>query len=295
MSIEWAAGQLDGDGCIGVYGSNGVVVTVGKSVKNIQTLHELQRLFGGFVNKVRDARGNQCEVHQWTTRGPAAQRVCQVMQSHLKLKKKQAVLATQYKSMTDRGNPIQVGDQVFRSEREFQVHAGLIRSTVTRFVKCGKMPNGDMITVLDKKKLKSDQQFVNTELRRLKTVPHDKINEDLPIPYVAGFFDAEGCIEVSYTKTVRVSISQKHPAICEAFKSQFGGSVLKNGHRGWRWSKNTGALQFLQQISAFSIEKLPQIFLVLNTKDFRSVENKQALSILKGNQNNHSPPNPPDQ
>src|SRR5206468_3667233 len=93
--LQWAAGQFDGDGCVGAYArldktpnaSEYLVLTVGKGRKGMASLVELHRLFGGRVCKARDAKDpSRQDVVHWTIEGEAAKQACVAMAPYSQLK-----------------------------------------------------------------------------------------------------------------------------------------------------------------------------------------------------------------
>lgn len=78
------------------------------------------------------------------------------------------------------------------------------------------------------------------------------------IPYVAGVLDGEGCIR--YKSTPTVEITNKHQGMLVALQKRWGGAVRVKGEGIYVWCLyGQRALNFLSQMSKYSIVKYPQI------------------------------------
>ena len=129
--------------------------------------------------------------------------------------------------------------------------------------------------------VKAKRLAIDTELRRLKRQEHPTISEHVPAAYIAGFFDAEGCIYVKQ-KTVQIFVVQKYPAILSCFRKQFGGSVYQKKTVFTYYAGGKSGRAFMQAIAPYLCEKLPQWTLVLNIHNDPDTVTK--LKLLKGHQ-----------
>ena len=125
------------------------------------------------------------------------------------------------------------------------------------------------------------------ELAAMKKEPHATIVCPLQIPYVAGFFDGDGCVVFRpKTGTVCAEICQKFPAICEAFKLQFGGSIYKGKDREqYTWHLgSTKAVDFYKRILPFLHGKKRQVEIIFEyvAGKLTPLETQQGLRALKG-------------
>lgn len=74
---------------------------------------------------------------------------------------------------------------------------------------------------------------------------HEQEKRMPTIAYLAGFFDGEGCICIhkksstdatrGYVYQLSIDVGQKAPAILEAFKDCWGGSICKGNRNNKRW------------------------------------------------------------
>lgn len=97
-------------------------------------------------------------------------------------------------------------------------------------------PNGMFFDVtrragVDRQARKSMQR----ELKSLKKVPHADIPDELPIAYIAGFIDADGCLSLKRDQ-LKIGVSQKHPAIVCNFQRRFGGWMGPSKGTAWQWA-----------------------------------------------------------
>lgn len=125
------------------------------------------------------------------------------------------------------------------------------------------------------------------ELEALKRQPHAAITKELAIPYVAGFFDADGCVMIrKRAYTICAEASQKYPAICEALQRQFGGSIYKGkGREQYTWHLGSlKAVEFLRKVLPYLVHKKRQAEIVIEFVERKmSAEDAMAgLRALKG-------------
>lgn len=97
----------------------------------------------------------------------------------------------------------------------------------------------------------------------------------LDVRYVAGFFDGEGCIVISYSEaspkrsyrkmSLMVSVAQKNPEVLYLIRGMFGGQIQINKRTGChslRWSPRAGGI-FLKEIYPYLVVKKKQAELAL--------------------------------
>lgn len=241
--LYWAGGHLDGDGSVGLYGPwHRLSVSVGKAENGYSTLYEFQRLFDGIIIKNKDADEYGQAAKSWVLNGVKALEFCKLITPYVQLKKPQFLKATEF--------PL--------SERK-----------------------GVSLT----EDLKNKRIEIATYLKNHKHIEHAVINDDLPNSYYAGMFDADGTISVTGFNQIRVSINQKYIAICENMVNKFTGGIQKTKDRDiYRWSivNKDGSFNFLNCILPYSIEKKPQIEIVLNMKCNDAQNVKKTIEKLKG-------------
>lgn len=97
--LAWAAGFIDGEGCIGAY-TNGLrsyhVLSLAVSQKYRQPLERLVELFGGTIR----VKHNPKDVFEWRMGGDRAAGILAQLIPYLRTNKKgQAILAIQFQSM----------------------------------------------------------------------------------------------------------------------------------------------------------------------------------------------------
>jgi len=113
----------------------------------------------------------------------------------------------------------------------------------------------------------------------------------LELPYIAGFFDGEGCISIHkvadyyYQLTVVISSTSKEPL--ELLKNQYGGSLLcrpASGNRQpcWQWKiRAVRTKKFLLDIFPWLIIKRPQAAVALEFLSLpRGSPDKAALYMV---------------
>jgi len=119
----------------------------------------------------------------------------------------------------------------------------------------------------------------------MKKEADEPIERSLSDAYFAGFFDSEGTVEAFGFNQIRTRCPQKYRPICDAYQLRFEGGVCYSGGK-YHWNLNHAdkCIKMLHAIQPYSIEKLPQIDLVLNMKNNEAPIVNQALKQYKGNQ-----------
>lgn len=112
----------------------------------------------------------------------------------------------------------------------------------------------------------------------------------LPLPYIAGLFDGEGCIRHS-GHTEHVFITSCYPHHLALIQKMFGfGSLRKmtSKHVGYRTAYRLdfygkSAISFLSEIRPFLIEKVYQANILLGIRDLPagSASRQAAMAELK--------------
>lgn len=70
--IHWAAGFIEGDGCIAIYKNRRRSIAVQATQNNLEPLEKLQRLFGGRITKKWKGKRNVKQPHGWGVYGARA-------------------------------------------------------------------------------------------------------------------------------------------------------------------------------------------------------------------------------
>lgn len=294
----WIGGQMDGDGCVSVCKINGLLVRVGKAENAWHTLVHLKRFMGGAVYDSRGERGERQAERQWVLRGRAALDFCGAIRNFCFLKRPQMIKALEFerllyagwsaKMRPVRGTRVTDGailtfpsvseavrrtgfSSIFANLRGICSHAGGYRWEY--------LPNP-----VDRAALAAERARLEADISAMKRTEHDAITEDLPLPYVAGFVDADGCVRAD-----RVTVSQKHRAVCYAMQRQFGGCVsqgeVPNGSIAFLWSTTSmaDARALAARLRPFLIEKAAQVDVML-VDGPSAVRRNAVMSTMKGHQ-----------
>lgn len=111
--------------------------------------------------------------------------------------------------------------------------------------------------------------------------------------YVAGFFDGEGCVNLTVKGackqvSLRVMIVNTDPLILDLLRIQYGGRtpaprIHQDGWKGFRQLVLTDskAINFLQEIAPFVIIKRPQIELALEFWRFQHLPRMQRCDLVR--------------
>ena len=302
-ALQWAAGMFDGDGCVGAYRKAGSLtsrvlsVAVGKAEKGMSALVHMQSLFGGRVCKMRDARGVHQAVFSWVVDQEAARKICEILAPYTTVKRAQMELAAKFEtSGTNRERPV-VATNVRTGQTIVCNTQGALRKSFGGFTKKAAMAwmNDNKIpsTVADKdwrlsmvdvQAMRQRKFDIAEQLKAMKRVEHTAISHKLSWPYIAGFFDSEGCIHLAGKSSVVLSVGQKWPAICIALQNTCGGQVSKRISPSiWTITRTSFALEFLRKILPFAVEKRPQILMTLDTVESHATK-ILAVRQLKGKQ-----------
>lgn len=228
---EYAAGFVDGDGCIVVYDYNiSVVVGVssGSDASPPSVLTFLQSHYGGTIRLARGQKGNHRPTWYYGVFGGAAVPLLHSVATYGIIKREQAAIALPLAEAMIRtsDHPRCNTDDMTRRKEAVPLIAGL------------KEPVAYATVTIDPTRL--------------------------TWPYLSGLFDAEGCI-IIYRGTVQLSIAQSScPRLLTAIRAK-----LHCGTANLRQFQLYGAdtLAVLQQIQPFSTVKLSQITAVLDSRE----------------------------
>ena len=304
--LWYAAGQIDGDGSIGVYGDANnrqgdgtLTVSMGKAENSLHILHGLRATFGGRVNKNRDAIGKYQAMFSWVKSGQDAVKFCLAIKDYVQLKKPQFELASTWYGKPVRGHAVPFVlthpsfDELYYDsitalwkDPRFQIPIRQIQSWIREDVYPQSLSDKDWkVSLVDKEKITESKQFIRKELARLKKVQHAIIEVRPPAAYFAGIFDAEGSVSVQDFNGMQLSVSQNHRAVCDALLKQFNGGITRSvGKFVWTVSNREDALNFISEILPYSLEKKPQLELVLNMPINGAQDVAKELRKFKGNQ-----------
>ena len=127
--------------------------------------------------------------------------------------------------------------------------------------------------------------MIRKKLAEMKKEKHAKIHVRLPAAYFAGFFDAEGTVSVQDLNGIRLAVAQNYRAICDALLQQYAGGLTRSESKfAWTVSNREDALKFISDIEPYSLEKKPQLELVLGMPVNGAPQVAKELRKFKGNQ-----------
>ena len=292
----WMAGELDGDGSVGIYAGR-LKVAIKKSVKSKTTLQHIQQLFGGDLHYCPAAKDTWEDQVFWTLHAEPARAFCSKIAPYVFLKRAQFEVAA---SITVGRTPA----VACKEGREVSVQNGtelhllisdpavLIWTVRRRMAKAGGTPfqlGGWTVTCKPRLEVKKATQRAAEQLRELKQKEHDAITGPLPPPpYFCGFFEADGCVTLT-GPNASVSVSQKYRSICDLLQAIYGGRVSRAemeaatlGHM-WRWAAHSkSARKFLEDVYAHAFEKREQMHLALSATKANWRKNKLEMDAMKG-------------
>lgn len=143
--------------------------------------------------------------------------------------------------------------------------------------------------------VRETQSQLRYALKDLKAQPHERIRDEVGVPYAyaAGLVDTDGSLDLE--PTPRIIVTQKYPAIVDWFRETFGGGVYAYKNRAAHEWKVTGtkAVTVLERMAPYMLAKLEQARVILEDRAGWSPttpppagESPAArLRALKGNQN----------
>lgn len=225
LTHEYAAGFIDGDGSLMIIRNAGrasvyhaPLMTVASTDKGV--LEQLKNAFGGSLTARQDPR-NPCwkQMWYWTFRIPHDGGILSDLVAHLILKRQQA-------------------EACLQMAKRLGYFSGQQRK---------RLPEDEV----------ARREAICSEVRRLNelrcTCPHGDVKPS--VGYLAGFFDAEGCVHVSkhikgrMSQRIIVNVTNRCKWICEQFAVAFGGSVCRANKNCWQWQCSSRVAQwFLENI-----------------------------------------------
>lgn len=278
--MQWFAGQIDGDGSIGVKtAAQHPFVAIQKAEKGRHSLQRIVERVGGSLYQSGKQTGRTQAKHTWMVRGPAAVALAARLRPYLKLKQRQARAVGSWTSKLGRwwvetGGVTRTG--VTREEAAAVV--GRCTVTVTKYARLGRSCNGHGVG-----REAGNGEAVLSEVRALRGVPDEPVGRLHP-SYAAGFFDAEGCVALKRSSCLYVTVAQKDPAVLRALQAQWGGSVIKEKNReNWCWTLcGQSSKAFLAVIRADVHEKREQVELALQVNPANWRELAPRMKALRG-------------
>lgn len=240
LLLDYLAGFFDAEGYIGIYPRS-------KENRRVNTQYMLSckvtgcdprplkifsENFGGCITLTKGKKEHYKPVYMWAISAKKALIFLEQICSRLVIKKSQAEIAIMHQKRKI------VGNQLISNER----------------------------TVLE------EAEYILLQNLKKQNVVCTSLLENMSIPYLAGFFDGEGCISIYSAKYVvregnrksyvlECSVGNCDPRPLQKFMELFGGSVrlkkeVKNYRLFYNWKVTTQkALAFLLQIKEYLIIK----------------------------------------
>ena len=293
-NMWWAGGHFDGDGCITMH-YGGICLGIGKAEKGMPALLKMQALFGGSITKQRKTLPAEWQpTWQWRLGGQEARGVCQRMIPYVHAKRPQFELAA---TMPPETQCVQVvlshkeeGTRRFASvceaERELFMTGWRIRGWAKR-----KEDRGGWtckLLVPDREAKRERIKEIDQQLKEMKQMEHQAVDQFLPDAYFAGFIDADGCLTIKDGRPC-LGVAQKWRQVLDAYATAFGGKVftLMSEGRGRVFSYalhgQANVINAIQRLLPHLVEKKGQAEILLALTPSNAVASKTALSLLHGN------------
>lgn len=290
-NLWWAGGHFDGDGCIAVH-YGGLTLVIGKAERGMASLLKMKELFGGSITKQRRKEVDNWQPSwQWRMYSDEARKLCERLTPYVHAKRPQFELAA---TMPPDAQCVQVilshpekpttrFASVCEAERELGLTGWKIRGWAKRKEDRGGWTCELLVPDREAKRRRVDE--IDQQLQAMKRVEHRPVDRSLPDAYFAGFFDADGCFEMS-SKRPCVSAGQKYRAILDAMRASFGGSVYEfNGvwqRFGWRVGV-ADVMDVARRLRPHLVEKAQQADLVLAWTAANHAETRERVSALQRN------------
>lgn len=326
--LWWLGGHFDGDGCVRVCPKE-ITVDISKAQNAWATLIYLYHLVGGNLNFKPDSRGGDRQDRgEWKLHGSMAADFCRVMRAYTFLKRDQLCRAADYPlngGFIKRMRPVQgthrdTGEVLtFRSVNEARNNGfmSIIHNLAGTMTHCKNYEWCYLDNPVSPEDVSTTRDDITRDLKRMKATDHAPITDDLPLPYVAGFLDADGCV-----RAYSLCGYQKYRAVCEALARKFGGGVspmyaidrawlvrvrryhvriakrlrcvthlrlkrtYKRYRRGFVWhAPEFDVMPILTQLRPYTYEKKPQVDILFDHRDTLPVDElNQRMSKYKGHQ-----------
>lgn len=292
----WVGGVTDGDGCVTVR-TGTLRICVTQASRGNVIVFILQALFGGVIDVLKAKKITHQDTHRWTLEGTAAVLLARKLSTHLFLKAPQFLAASSFPTQHGSVCILQhdVTGQVleFSSMKECSLYFGCSKNAVANWQKgyrgSHKPPSMQSWTFEFKtrKEAKEKKEEIDTLLRAMKKQEHAQIDSDPPKAYWGGLFDAEGTVTVKAPNSVYASLPQLYPAVLDALKRSYGGTV-KWADNKFRWSCGKQSQQFLHDIQPFTAGKLPQMIAALKMPKGGASAVNETLKAYKGQQDDYT-------
>ena len=228
ISLAYAAGFIDGDGSVFVQAPDDILVCAANSHREV--LEPFKRSFGGSIGPSRSDLRNPSwrPMNTWVKAINKTGSFLKVLEPHLILKKQQAKL----------------GLELVR------------RKSVDVRTPFGWRYGWSSMSARERE----EREKIKSKISKLNnlscTCPHTGTPS---LEYLAGFFDAEGCVGVyKYKKTahrIQVNVSNRCPWILKQFQKRFRG-CFGRGNAVWQWQTSSRlAQEFLELLIPFLVLK----------------------------------------
>ena len=295
----WVAGVVEGDGCVRVCPVNGLMVRVSQAENGWHCLVYLKEVFGGAVYDCTPEQGNFQAMAEWCIRGINAWDFCMVIKDYCFIKRNQLEAGCEFcfgeawmaqmkpvLSIEKRTGVVKLYPSIAQAQEETGTHRTSINMYLKRLLKSTTMYTWMALeNVLDLARVRERRKELEERLMAMKQTEHEEVQGDLPLPYMAGFVDADGHIGVHGDSHAH-SVSQKYIAICRAFQRRYGGGICRSKTTGcYNWYTHVGtAKQFIMDIEPYLIEKKEQARLVIEMGPGEGKGVAAALSKINGKQ-----------
>ena len=294
--MQWLAGQVDGDGSVGVINkSKTPFITIKKAEKGSNALRLIERKVGGSLYKSGPEIGNFQAKYIWYLRGGQAVPLAKKLIPYLKIKRRQATAIAAWTSQYHRFSVLSYTQDREEEEDAYRCQdismeevAAIVYRTPRTILKCmraNKTCNGFVVT-----RESGTAVEVQKEILSLKGLPDEAVDWLHP-SYIAGFFDAEGHIKTQKS-SLYATISQKDPAILRPIHRTYGGAIYSEKNRTMYCLTFCGpsARAFLMAIRQDVYEKRNQLELALQLNRDNWQELGPQMKAMRGCQLKKKPP-----
>ena len=299
---DWTGGLVSGDGCITADKKHGLRVSVKQAEHGWDSLYQLHALFGGCIYDNKEQTDVWQAQKTWSLSGNCARAFCREMESHCILKREQMQEALRYplfelKAMqmapvmaTTRGTDTV---QLFGSQMHAIRVTGASNIQVSLRNPCRVCQNAYWTHVanpIQRGQVVLHQNTVIGNLKELKKVVHKSLDASMKPAFVAGLVDSDGCIDISMQGCRTVAVGQKHRAICDALKEQFGGGICQDKKTScYHWKVcGENAKAMLQIVAPYLISKRRQAEIALGKSAGDAINVRAQMKVLKNRRHNNS-------